>query len=293
MKKYSEGGREVAQKLPDHDLRIDHILIYFNCNNASEELKRLALYDLFRMQVYSDSNVKLKALQNHAQHKYNLALIDSITNATGVQKAYEKMHADYRDYRSIIAAFINASRYLESQRYDEALPFYCVACEYNERLTGMLEARMRGMDHEYLLANRRKCIKLWSQSVIKRLFKRVAPKVNPASPAANSPAKSIIVFNEEEMSSQIDILVNKFLPCFYRLTNSTADDRRLIDEIRQDWLGILDNNPPELPQAYHLFLTKLLEDPVNNHYHSLNVNKTDLSTRYKETFQLVQKIRLV
>ena len=37
-------------------------------------------------------------------------------------------------------------------------------------------------------------------------------------------------------------------------------------------------------------MTKLFEDSYANHYHSLNVNKTNLPARYKDVVQSIQKI---
>jgi hypothetical protein len=308
LSKYTESGKEVTGRLPEHDLRINHILIYFNCNGVSDELKRVALYDLFRMQVFADnSNVKLRILQNLAQVKFNEFLIDSIKTATAAAalsspssttsaeavsplKSYEKAHADYRDYRSIIAAFISAASFMESQRYEEALPFFCVACEYNERITGNLSARMKGMDHEFLLVNRRKCLKLWSQTAIKKIMRRSSKSHSLASGSHMLSSGSGI--STEEMVSLIDGMIGKFLPCFFRLASSTSTDRTMIDEVRQDWLGILDSSVPELPEVFHTFMTKLFEDPVSNHYHSLNVNKTNLSNRYRDTYRILDRIRI-
>lgn len=39
------------------------------------------------------------------------------------------------------------------------------------------------------------------------------------------------------------------------------------------------------------FMTKLFEDPVGNHYHSLNVNKTNLLTRYRDVTLVVNQIK--
>lgn len=126
--------KEVLTRLPEFDLRINHILVYFNCNKLPHELKVLALYDLFRMQVYSDANLRLKILQTVAQIKYNEYLLASLvaTNTTSsspsspsnsltanttititantppsssinpqVFKSYEKWLSDYRDYRCV------------------------------------------------------------------------------------------------------------------------------------------------------------------------------------------------
>ena len=123
--KYSETQKEVVQRLPEIDLRLNHILSYFSCNSTSRELRVLALYDLFRIQVFSDNLIKLKLMQTLAQIKYNEYVLASLTNVSGsttensnpeIFKFYEKWQADYRDLRSIIAAFISAASHLEFQR---------------------------------------------------------------------------------------------------------------------------------------------------------------------------------
>jgi hypothetical protein len=54
-------------------------------------------------------------------------------------------------------------------RYEEAAQFFCVACEYNERITTNLTHKMKGMDHEFLLENRRRCLRLWNQASLKKV----------------------------------------------------------------------------------------------------------------------------
>ena len=100
------------------DLRINHILIYFNCNGIPRELKQLALYDLFRMQIYSDANIRMKILQTLAHIKYNEYMLASLPGSSSaasaigtplpaststinplIFKTYEKWLLDYRDYR--------------------------------------------------------------------------------------------------------------------------------------------------------------------------------------------------
>ena len=104
--------------------------------------------------------------------------------------------------------------------------FFCVACEYNERITAQLTNRLRGMDHELLLASRRKCLKMWNQSTICKFTSR-------------EPTPT-----QQELAALIDTMITRFLPCFFRLATSTSDDRATLDEIRQSWLSILDSNLP-------------------------------------------------
>ena len=139
--------KDLLNKLPEIDLRINHILTYFSCNNLSRELKILALLDLFRIQIFPDNNIKFKILQTLAHTKYNdyvlasaqstspqanastslnipiaasvqpTASFNSTTLSPNTIKNYEKWQNDYRDFRSIIAAFINGVNYMEAQRY--------------------------------------------------------------------------------------------------------------------------------------------------------------------------------
>ena len=88
------------------------------------ELRVIALYDLFRIQIFAENNIRLKLLQSLAQLKFNELIQASNANAQteaevnpDLYKIYEKWQNDYRDYRSIIAAFINAANFMESQRF--------------------------------------------------------------------------------------------------------------------------------------------------------------------------------
>jgi hypothetical protein len=47
---------------------------------------------------------------------------------------------------------------------------------------------------------------------------------------------------QSDQTKLIDLMIGKYLPCFYRLALSTKEDRAFIEEIRQDWLNILDGS---------------------------------------------------
>ncbi len=119
----------MISKLPDIDLRTQHILTYFSCNNLPRELRIIALYDLFRIQIFSENSIKLKLIQILAQIKFNDYVLTSASNnadGSDLYKVYEKWQNDYRDYRSIIAAFINAANFMESQRFYLLLFFFII-----------------------------------------------------------------------------------------------------------------------------------------------------------------------
>jgi hypothetical protein len=264
LKKYSsETQKECLEKLPVLDRRINHILVYLNCNSVEQEIKRLALLDLFRIQLQTltDSNssssltliegqnmIKIKLVQTLAALKFNESISNLKDQQTVLCKKYEKYLNDYRDFRSIIAAFISASGFMQTHRYEEALPFLCVGCEFNERVTSYLNNKMRGMHHELLVLTRRQCIKQWSQSTIKKIIRLSSNNYNnrlnatsSATAGSISSSSSIKSLNEQEINSLIENMTTKFLPCFFRLTNSTQEDKSLVDEIRQDWLNVLDS----------------------------------------------------
>lgn len=134
---------------------------------------------------------------------------------------------------------------MKNFRYEEAATFFCVACEYNERITSNLTCLMKGMDHDFLLINRRKCLKLWNQSVIGKFTQNNLNRT-AAMGVLDNLGQQNRVLNQQEMTALMELMISKFLPCFFRLLNqnSTVEDKAMIDEIRQDWLGVLDSNLP-------------------------------------------------
>ena len=178
------------------------------------------------------------------EEKAAAAACHSVTN---LYRTYERWQNDYRDFRSIIAAFINAASFMEYQKYEEAATFFCVSCEYNERITNNLAQRMKGMDHEFLVLNRRKCLKVWSQFVIRKIGKSSASGSEIATSGSDLiQEQQQQQLNQQDLTALIEIMMSKFLPCFFRLgnANSGVEDKALIDEIRQDWLSVLDSNLP-------------------------------------------------
>ena len=263
----SSSSSSSSAPAPFVDPRLDHILVYLGANQLARDIKLLAVYDIFRMNVFNDASLKMKLLQTLAQIKYNDCVLASLassstsspqpptdattTTTSTTLKTFERWQTDFRDYRSIVAAFINAVNFLDAQRYEEAAQFFCVACEYNERITANLTNRARGMDHDLLLASRRKCLKLWNQSTIRKFTSRVV--ATATSPSATG-TPSVLQqqqqqqqqepVTQQELSALIETMISKFLPCFFRLATSSADDRAMIEEIRKDWLNILDSNLP-------------------------------------------------
>ncbi len=71
LSKYGESEGEVSGKLPDNDVRTHHILTYLSCNGVGRETRILALYDLFRIQIFAENNIKLRLMQMLAQIKFN------------------------------------------------------------------------------------------------------------------------------------------------------------------------------------------------------------------------------
>ena len=115
LNKYVETARDVLARLPDCDLRTNHILSYLSANNAPKESREIAAMDIFRIQIFSDNDIRIKILQAIAQIMYNETFCDP--GKQEFVKQYEKLQSDYRDYRSIIAAFITACTHLEVEKY--------------------------------------------------------------------------------------------------------------------------------------------------------------------------------
>ena len=93
---------------------------------------------------------------------------------------------------------------------------------------------------------------MWNQSIIKKItnFRNINPEsirgANGRLNTTTSPTPlnnlDIDTFETADRQRLMEIMIHKFLPCFNRLANSTNEDKEMIEEIRQDWLSILDNN---------------------------------------------------
>lgn len=89
-------------------------MTYLSSNNASSEVREFAAIDIFRIQIFPDSDIRIKILQAIAQIKYNEIVGNS--SKQELIRQYEKFQSDYRDFRSIISAFITACGLLEADK---------------------------------------------------------------------------------------------------------------------------------------------------------------------------------
>ena len=115
MNKYKEGDLEVAAKLAEVDLRLNSILTYFSCNRVPSEYRVLAVLDIFRIPIQNENDIRIKLIQSQAQLRF-LEIINDPKN-TDFYKNYEKYQNDYKEFRSIVAAFINAFNMMENEKY--------------------------------------------------------------------------------------------------------------------------------------------------------------------------------
>ena len=86
---------------------------------------------------------------------------------------------DYKDYRAVIAAFLTGYQLLNDNKYafvnenrnsfashcsldrfEEAITYFCVACEFNLRLSKQCTLPMRAMDSCLLFKTRRLCFEV-------------------------------------------------------------------------------------------------------------------------------------
>lgn len=115
MNKYKESDLEVAAKLAEADLRLNSMLTYFSCNRLPNEYRVLGTLDIFRIPTQNDNDIRLKLMQAQAQLRY-LEIINDPNN-TELYKNYEKYQNDYKEFRSIVAAFLNAYTLMENEKY--------------------------------------------------------------------------------------------------------------------------------------------------------------------------------
>ncbi|CAF4360841.1 unnamed protein product, partial [Adineta steineri] len=157
----------------------------------------------------SNNNIRLRIFKLQAQ----IICHDMQMSNDEIQE-YQKILSDYKDYRSVIAAFLAGYQLMNEDKFDEAITYFCVACEYNLRLSKQCTLPMKAMDSSLLFKARRLCFERWNDVVLHRF------KTDP--------------------NYRLDTMTHQFLPCLMQLKLSSDDDQAYIKEIQRVWCLLLD-----------------------------------------------------
>ncbi|CAF1020451.1 unnamed protein product [Adineta ricciae] len=252
IKIYSHTANIITSALPHNDYRLQHVLSYFSANRVGTIYRQRAMYDIIRLTSIPNDDTRLRIFKLQAQIVCN----DMQMSNDEVQE-YQKLLTDYKDFRSVIAAFLAGCQLMNEDKFEEAITYFCVACEYNLRLSKQCTLPMRAMDSCLLFRARRLCFERWNDVVINRF------KTDP--------------------EYRLDTMTHQFLPCLMQLKLSSEEDQAYITEIQRIWCLLLDKiEPTERTLSLEEFLQRLLEQPIGQHYHSVSINKHQLVERYDE-----------
>ncbi|CAF4151954.1 unnamed protein product, partial [Adineta steineri] len=242
----------ITSALPHNDLRLQHILSYFSANRVELIYRQRAIYDIIRLTSIPNDDIRLKIFKLQAQ-----IICNEMQMSNDDVQTYQKLLTDYKDFRSVIAAFLAGCQLMNEDKFEEAITYFCVACEYNLRLSKQCTLPMRAMDSCLLFKARRLCFERWNDVVINRF------KTDP--------------------DYRLDTMTHQFLPCLMQLKLSSEEDQAYITEIQRIWCLLLDKiEPTERTLSLEEFLQRLLEQPIGQHYHSVSINKHQLVERYDE-----------
>ncbi|CAF3719635.1 unnamed protein product [Rotaria sordida] len=253
IKTYSPTTNIITSALPYHDYRLQHVLAYLSANRIDMIYRQRVIYDIIRLLPISNDDIRLKLFKLQAT-----IICNDMKMSNDEVQEYQKILSDYKDFRSVIAAYLVGYQLMNDNKFDDAITYFCVACEYNLRLSKQCMLPMRAMDSYLLFKTRRLCFEKWNDVVLNR-FKTIP-------------------------DYRLDIMIHQFLPCLMQLKLSSEDDQAYITEIQRIWCLLLDKlEPNEHSIVLEEFLQRLLEQPVGQHYHSVSINKHQLIERYEET----------
>ncbi|CAF3727151.1 unnamed protein product [Rotaria sp. Silwood1] len=253
IKTYSPTANIIASALPHNDYRLQHVLSYFSANRIDIIYRQRIMYDIIRLLPISNDDIRLRLFKLQAT-----IICNEMKMSNDEVQEYQKILSDYKDFRSVIAAYLVGYQLMHENKFDEAITYFCVACEYNLRLSKQCMLPMRAMDSYLLFKTRRLCFEKWNDVVLNH-FKTIP-------------------------DYRLDIMIHQFLPCLMQLKLSSEDDQAYITEIQRIWCLLLDKlEPNEHSILLEEFLQRLLEQPVGQHYHSVSINKHQLIERYEET----------
>jgi hypothetical protein len=252
IKTYFPTANIITSALPHNDYRLQHVLSYFSANRIDLIYRQRVMYDIIRLTSIPNDDIRLKIFKLQAQ-----IICNSMQMSNDEVQEYQKLLTDYKDFRSVIAAFLAGCQLMNEDKFEEAITYFCVACEYNLRLSKQCTLPMRAMDSCLLFKARRLCFERWNDVVINRF------KTDP--------------------DYRLDTMTHQFLPCLMQLKLSSEEDQAYITEIQRIWCLLLDKlEPTERSLSLEEFLQRLLEQPIGQHYHSVSINKHQLVERYDE-----------
>ncbi|XP_023692101.1 ubiquitin carboxyl-terminal hydrolase 25-like isoform X3 [Paramormyrops kingsleyae] len=221
---------EVTQ--PEHDLRIQYVMVYLIQNQAPKKILERTLLTQFTDPSLAYDE-RCKNIMKVARAKLDLIRPDEVN-----MEQYEIWHQEYRNFRETTIFLMIGLELVQKRSYVEALPYLIYSYQRNKAL--LSKGPYRGHDAELIAHHRRACLlKL------------------------NEQAAALFEYGEEpEVSDGLNIMNQLVVPGLpLLLTDGDKEkDVAAVEDIRNRWCSYLGREmDPKLQETLTDFLPKLLD----------------------------------
>ncbi|CAF4829872.1 unnamed protein product, partial [Rotaria socialis] len=101
IRNYSPTANIITSTLPHNEYRLQHVLSYFSVNRIEMIYRQRVMYDIIRLLPVSNDDIRLKVFKLQAT-----IICNSMKMSNDEVQEYQKILGDYKDFRSVIAAFL-------------------------------------------------------------------------------------------------------------------------------------------------------------------------------------------
>ncbi|NWY06774.1 UBP28 hydrolase, partial [Nothoprocta ornata] len=214
---------------PQHDARLQHVLVYFLQNDAPKQVVERTLLEQF-----ADKNLSYDESRSISIMKVARAKLQEIGPDDVDMEEYRRWHEDYSLFRKVSVYLLTGLELYQNEKYQEALSYLVYAYQSNGAL--LLQGPRRGVSQPLIALFRRKCLlKL------------------------NEVAASLFVSGEEaRVAEGVSILNELIIPCMHLIINNdiSKDDLDAVEVMRNRWCSYLGRE--DMDAALQLKLGELL-----------------------------------
>ncbi|XP_075876044.1 ubiquitin carboxyl-terminal hydrolase 25 isoform X2 [Nelusetta ayraudi] len=216
---------------PQHDYRLQHIIVYFIQNQAPKKILERTLLTQF-----ADRNLafdeRCKSIMNVARAKLDLIKPEEVS-----MDEYEMWHQAYRNFRETTLYMVTGLELFQKSNYAEALMYLIYSYQYNREL--LSKGLYRGHSEELLGHYRRECLL----------------KLNEQAAAMFESGE------EPDVSAGLGVMNELVVPCIpLLLVHDAEKDLLAVEDMRNRWCSYLGQEmEANLQEKLTDFLPKLLD----------------------------------
>ncbi|CAF5159360.1 unnamed protein product, partial [Rotaria magnacalcarata] len=101
IKTYLHTANMITSALPHNDYRLQHILSFLSVNRVDSIYRQRVMYDIIRLTTFPNDDIRLRIFKLQAQ-----IICNEMQMTNDEVQEYQKLLVDYKDFRSVIAAFL-------------------------------------------------------------------------------------------------------------------------------------------------------------------------------------------